>query len=258
MKITINDKKLFRKLDDIIPSLDSELIDTYFKNNFSNNMQELLTNIMKSPTEIFIEYVVKSSNKALSTLVKSYIYRDEIQLFDNYYILSNNAIRTICLIIESRYFDKWTKLYNTLNLEYNPIKPYSMTVEEQGTESMNTKSTISTETQDSVTSTEDTNSSGVNDYNKYGFNSETSVPTDKDNIINDVTSENSSSSTGSRSTDSTYDRTKPYEKSITRDGNIGNITQQELIEKERELLQYQIIDTIFRDIDGVITRSKYI
>ena len=39
--------------------------------------------------------------------------------------------------------------------------------------------------------------------------------------------------------------------------DIGNKTAQELINEQRELLKYQILDSIYEDLDSVLTRSCY-
>ena len=69
-------------------------------------------------------------------------------------------------------------------------------------------------------------------------------------------SESKNKSTSSNTT--IHGRTNNIDRELSRTGNIGNITQQELIKQERDIVQYIIWDTIYDDLNRVFTRSKYI
>ena len=92
----------------------------------------------------------------------------------------------------------------------------------------------------------------------YGFNSLEPVPSNKteNSSENLDSSENKNKSTSSNTT--IHGRTNDINRESSRTGNIGNITQQELIKQERDIVQYIIWDTIYDDLNRVFTRSKYI
>lgn len=54
-----------------------------------------------------------------------------------------------------------------------------------------------------------------------------------------------------------YNRTNNITRGTTRKGNIGNITNQQLIAEQRALLRERMCDIIFADLDEVLTRKKY-
>lgn len=257
MKITKNNYKLFRKLDDLIPTL--EEISNIFLSQGNNELNNVLKTIFgEELLPLYINYLARSKNKALSSLVKSLFDYYGAIYKDGYYTLSNDGVNQLLSILKYRFLTKWNKLYNTLNLNYNPIKPYDMTIIEDSQDKM----IADTETESSSSSTSENNETNENISNNnndvYGFNSTTSVPSDKNNSSSTDNSTYNSTDTNNKEISIGYDRTTEIDKTITRQGNIGNTTQQELIERERNVWQYQIMDTIFNDLDSVFTRSKYI
>lgn len=119
-----------------------------------------------------------------------------------------------------KFFDKWESLLTTLDLDYNPIHNYDMTEDEK----VNTY----LETSDNV------------DKYTNGFNSSTASPTDK--------SENTIT------VDGDWDNNK---RQLTRKGNIGVTTTQQMLEAEIKLRQYNILEQMFEDVDSVLTLSVY-
>ena len=122
--------------------------------------------------------------------------------------------------ILDKFASKWERLLDTLYLDYNPIHNYDMEEDEK----VNTY----LETSD--------------DIDKYtnGFNSSTASPTDK--------SENTII------VDGDWDNNK---RNLTRKGNIGVTTSQQMMESEIELRQYNFIEQMFEDIDSLLTLSVY-
>lgn len=154
--------------------------------------------------------------------------------FINYYIdnlsysLMNATISAneqLSKVILNKFLDKWNRIANAFLSDYNPINNYDM-VENEGT-SVNMKSNTET-----------------SDTQKYaGFNSGTTLPTATE-------SEGSSETTG----------TEEYNNSareLTRSGNIGVTTSQQMIQSEIELRKHNLIDIIFNDIDSVLFLDYY-
>ena len=124
-------------------------------------------------------------------------------------------------LIVLKYSDKWNKLYKAFfEDEYNPIENYSMVEEENA----NTSITNST--------------TGKN--NIYGFNTtaEDGVPQDNSSV----------ESTTSGDFDDNH-------RKLTRSGNIGVTTSQQMLQSEIELRQWNFYNMIMNDIDDVMCLS---
>lgn len=135
----------------------------------------------------------------------------------------DNQVRAI---IASRFEDKWSRLWELWNKEYDPLQPFDITLTETSSDKLDTIKDKSTY---------------IDNDSVYGFNSTEASPSDK----------------SSGSTDREYARDITRGRDYSRKGNIGNITKQELVKQEREVLQYQIIDTIFKDIASVLVRASF-
>lgn len=136
-------------------------------------------------------------------------------------LMAAASLDVVAKIILSKFSDKWNRLYDAfITTTYNPIENYSMT------ESEKTRSKIK------VTST---GKAGT-----YGFNSESAVPTGESN-----------SETVSEGNADDNNRT------LTRSGNIGVTTSQQMLKSELELREWNLYETIFADVDSMITLSIY-
>lgn len=89
--------------------------------------------------------------------------------------------------------------------------------------------------------------------NGRGSNSET------DNSSKTTTNEDKGKGTSSQNDEKleVYVRDNPINRKVTRTGNIGNITLQELTNQQREMLQWQFWDVVFQDCDTVLTRGMW-
>ncbi|MBR6518028.1 MAG: hypothetical protein IKT40_14440 [Bacilli bacterium] len=128
--------------------------------------------------------------------------------------------QTISELLLIKFGENWNRLLDTFYSDYNPIQNYDMVEEE------NQNTDISVDTSD--------------DRNTFGFNttSEDGVPMSKGNI-NQTT---------------TGDFEKNHRK-LTRSGNIGVTTSQQMIESEIELRRYNILNQIYTDMDTILTLS---
>ena len=231
-------------------------------NEMNNELKVLLTDISHNNVgTIMTNYISNRKYKLLSNLF--------IELIDNYGILYNNTYK--CYVpngsvykyladsIYTLYYDKWSKLLDTFNLKYDAIRPYDMTITDNATHKQG--GTTKTENNSDSTTTDDTTSKTTDNTTEnsiYGFNSDNAVPSDKNINRSTINDKGQTINTSTRSDTVTHGRTLEEDRDIIRKGNIGNITQQELIRQERELQEYIIWETIFNDLDRVLTRSKYI
>lgn len=144
-------------------------------------------------------------------------------------------------IIFNRYKDRWIKLSDLYSLEYDPIENYA-SVEVR---TPNTTTTVTNDVDLTVT-----NNQGVkNDV--YGFNSVEPVGQ------NEATQENTQTTTGTGDKNKSIE-TRAGDETITRRGNIGVTTSQQMLQSEIDLWKnWDFITEFFKDLDSIITLKIY-
>lgn len=209
-------------------------------------------------------------------------------------VLSSDNRTLIANILWAMFGIQWTRLWATMKpVDYDPLTNYKMEETIEGTESSTrtpdlTKGdtgTVQTTGQDkrtpNLTKTNtgtvknDGSATNTNQNGIWGFNSSTSVPSD----MSDGTATNENTTTGNLSetetgTDTT-DRTNTdtYNRSytetgtdttagtssrkLTRTGNIGTNTFQNLLQQERNIWIYDFFEQVFKDVDSVLTIPIY-
>lgn len=132
-----------------------------------------------------------------------------------------NALNKLVDIIYLKFKDKWNRIYDAyIKSTYNALENYSMTeVEKNNTKIMST----------------DSQKGG-----SYGFNSDVSVP------VSELTS--------TSVTEGTSDNNN---RELTRSGNIGVTTSQQMLESELQLRKYNFYEELFKDVNSVVTLSIY-
>lgn len=150
----------------------------------------------------------------------------------------------------------WTRLYKTTQLEYNPIENYDRI--EEWTEGENSARSVDAETTGNSTtdSTGSTNTSGTTTASDNGqkyvsaYNETDFTPTEKDTNTQNGSSETEQREEGNvnvkTAADTTTNETEKRDlvRSGRTHGNIGVTTSQQMIESEREVSLYNIIDVI--------------
>ena len=169
------------------------------------------------------EYLLNRQDRYISPLFER-IY--------NHYKDGENAMLTIsnklAYIIFNKFMKGWSKLADAVFSDYNPIENYNM----KENRSTLLEEVTNTENEETVT-------------NKYsGFN------TDQ---MKDVSE---SSSDGSIDTTKTTTGGKTNNE-LTRSGNIGVTTSQQMIESSYNLAKKKILDLIYRDIDTILFIDYY-
>ena len=207
--------------------------------------------------------------------------------------LSSGNRYTISNYVYSMFSGKWKHLWATMNPTYDPLTNYQMEETIEGTESSTrtpdlTKGdtgTVQSTGQDKRTPNltrtgtgtvkDDGTSSGNTQNNLWGFNSSTSIPSDMSDVTgtneNTTTRDLTENETGTDTTDKT--NTDTYNRSytetgtdttagmssrkLTRKGNIGTNTFQNLLQQERSLWMYNFFEQVFKDVDSVLTIPIY-
>jgi hypothetical protein len=209
-------------------------------------------------------------------------------------VLSSDNRTLIANILWAMFGIQWTRLWATMKpVEYEPLTNYKMEETVEGTESSTrtpdlTKGdtgTVQTTGQDKRTPNLTRNETGtVNDNGSatntnqngiWGFNSSTSVPSDMSDGTatneNTTTRDLTETQTGTDTTDHT--NTDTYNRSytetgtdttagtssrkLTRTGNIGTNTFQNLLQQERNIWMYDFFEQVFKDVDSVLTIPIY-
>lgn len=256
MKIKVNDIDLFKRVGNLFPTIeDFNIIFNLLPTRTMEILNLLTSDNIKTLTT---QYLSKSYNKLTSSLLDLLLLQYGVFKYEDYYKVDLNICQYISRLIDARFYKKWLKLFNSLDMSYDPIRPYDMDITEQ--EEENTENSVLIKRLNENTSNSESNDKTIIDENQnsiYGFNSNDAVPSDKSVNSSENTSNTSDSFNSSGSTDTDQNRKITNDRNIKRLGNIGNITQQELIKQERELQQYQIFDTIFKDLDSILTCGSY-
>lgn len=150
----------------------------------------------------------------------------------------------------------WTRLYKTTLLDYNPIENYDRI--EEWTEAEDTKknteadATGTSQTDTDGTSTRQSNTDGTINDQKYvsAYNENDFTPTERDNNTQSETNMTTQKDVGTvavkTSAENTTDETG--NRNLLRKGhvhgNIGVTTSQQMIQRERQVSLYNIIDVI--------------
>ena len=180
-----------------------------------------------------IDYLYRwSGNKPISPLIK--------QLCGNYETLPDNQYAIVAGVIWANYGDKWTRIYNTITEEYAPLENYDMTEHYEGsrTDDATTRDTASPNNNVIRSQTD----AGI-----YGYNSSSPAPSDKS-----VTE-----TTQGKDATSKYDNETGEEHELTRHGNIGVTTSQQMAESEIALRQYNFFEGVYKDIDKIVALPIY-
>lgn len=175
-----------------------------------------------------LEYLLNRQDRFLSPFferLKDYYFSDDQQSeFTN----QVNLAHRIALLIKTKFLTNWSKLADALFSNYNPIDNYNM---------VENRATLLEETTN--TETEETNKQ------KYaGFNADS---------MKDVSESSTEGSIDSTKT-TTGGKTN---NELTRRGNIGVTTSQQMIESEINLRKKNLLDLIYRDIDTILFIDYY-
>ena len=208
-------------------------------------------------------------------------------------VLPNNTKYTIAVGIYAMFGIQWARLWATMNPDYDPLNNYKMQETAEGEESSTrtpdlTKGdtgTVQTTGQDTRTpnltrtgtGTVKDEGSGTNKNQNgiWGFNSSESVPSDmsdgratnNNTTTRDLTDTETGTDTTDRTNTDTYNRSYTEtgtdttagksSRKLTRTGNIGTNTFQNLLQQERNIWMYDFFEQVFKDVDSVLTIPIY-
>lgn len=177
--------------------------------------------------------------------------------------IDSTSLVLLANIIYTKYGVKWSKQWETMHFEYNPISNYDMieemtndeTVHEFGHRINTTRSGNNSNTvEDEFSNNSET------ENKKAGFNSSDYQKDTQDITQNSGTQKSTqsgtNSETGSNTESGSNTDTRNY--TLTRSGNIGVTTSQQMIESERNLWMWNFFEQIvYPDVDRVLTINMY-
>lgn len=187
--------------------------------------------------DYFIGY---SNDKFISPLFSKFVENYNNSEIDIKVSMSSK----LASLVYNRFGKKWKKIYDALMTEYNPLENYSM--EEERTPDL-TEEETQNEKSDVKTSRE---TSATNSYK--GFNADAPVTINKTDGQEDV--ETSGAKLDNEITKST---THTGTETLTRSGNIGVTTSQQMLQSEFEVRQYDFYKMMYNDIDSLLCLSIY-
>lgn len=184
------------------------------------------------------------------------------KLLENY--TEDEALDYLAKLIYATYGKNWNRIYQALEVEYNPIHNYNME------EKISTNTNISTSSKGG-SSQKNTSSNSSNETNNtniqveqgyYGFNSSTSNPNNcGNNNTNEVIKSEDSGSSNTTIDNINEDVVKGSEednyKKTTRSGNIGVTTTQKMLNEELEIRKTIFFNNIMKDLDKLLCLNIY-
>lgn len=251
-----------------------------------NNMSDLPWLTVMTNSQLDALYFGMHSGERFSS---RYITR----LINDDGVLHNNAKYAIAASVYAMFGTQWRHMWATMNPTFDPLTNYKMEETVEGTESSTrtpdlTKGdtgTVQTTGQDKRTpdltrkgtgTVKDDGSATNNNQNGiWGFNSSTSVPSDmsdgtatnENTTTRDLTETEIGTDTTDRTNTDTYNRSYTEtgtdttagtsSRKLTRTGNIGTNTFQNLLQQERNIWMFDFFEQIFKDVDSVLTIPIY-
>lgn len=201
-----------------------------------------------------------SGNKTVSPLIDSFIETNAEETTPT--TLTDTQKTVLCNIAITRFGDKWDKLYEALQIEYEPLENYSMTQTE--TPNITKKMSVSEDfaiTDETKTKTDiSTSLTGGSETSVYGFNSPASVPSGESDTSSTSRTQGADSdnkSTSTRTQDGYTQEQETGTRTLVRSGNIGVTTSQQMLESEFKVREYDFFLTMFADVDKILSTKIY-
>lgn len=179
-----------------------------------------------------IEYMLSRSGNKISS-----VFLDRLTQGG---VINSSGLDVIVRTLYTHFSIKWDKLYNITKAEYDPIENYSMVEKE----TPNITHTRKTSVDNEVTQ------EGANNSYVYAFNSSNPSPQGKND--NNITTKSKADGDKNVITDM-----ETGERELTRSGNIGVTTSQQMIQSEIDLWKWNFYESVFDDVDKVLTINYY-
>lgn len=146
--------------------------------------------------------------------------------------LDSTQISRLVDVIRSKFSYDWAKLWTATRTSYSPLENYDM--QEYGDTGLQRDATLSRET--------DMTNTGTDSIAAFGSGTYTGIAQSVGNTVGSTL----------KNVDTTdYDEIGAH--TLNRHGNIGVTTSQQMLESEYELRKRHFFDTVFNDVDSILT-----
>ena len=258
MAVLTNDYTQVKIIDDMFPvsTTDIETFMSDILQSYHPQINEFLQTIGFS----WNDYALSVNSRFLTPYVRMLVNREkELQpltsrFYPEVFVPNSVTFNVVFGAVESIYLEKWKKLKSALETQYGIIKPYDMSTVEHEDNKLITK-TDGTQTHAYTDSDNVTKDDEQSEDKIYGFNSTDGVKSDSNSTTHQMTSSGTDSGTKTNKLD--YDSDRDVDKTTTRTGNTGNITSQEMIERELKLREYLLYQVIYKDLNEYLTLMVY-
>ena len=241
-----NTKDYYSFINDFIDAVEAE----------QSQLYTLIESVYPSPNiqslGFFWDYFFNNGERTVSTWVE--------YMVDRYSNMEDTQFtRNVANVMYSRYYAKWKAQSEALYATYDILSPYDMTINETESNQLDTDTKIDQTTTGTYSDSDKLNSHNTGNTDSiYAFNStENPVPTDKSVGTEDSARSGSGSNSGTKNITTDYGSKRDITRNLTRKGNIGNTTKQELIERELRLRDNLVYKIMFKDLNELLTRSVY-
>ena len=167
----------------------------------------------------------------------------------------NDFLALFSDMLEREFANKWTKLYETTVLEYNPI----WNVDGAETTTTAAQHTITTDTNHAntvVTSTELRRRSTTRERKEFPYDSDTGKPTESETVT-EAPATDTRTDTNPETVADHETNTDQFTVTHERHGNIGVTMTQDLIKKEREVSEFLLYEVVLPDVANFLTIPIY-
>lgn len=223
-----------------------------------------------TPQQMGIAYVLRhSGKKEASSLVSDFCDVDGH--------LTTEGEVTVAGIIETMFKDQWDRIYDALTTEYNPLENYNMIEEGQDIDKMEygektkeynhgAKSSSDqygaqsgSSTKGAMESSEEDEISAFNSSSYQDSNRKSSNEGSRSDSFNRSSYTDGHSETAYKDSEvsSAEDDTTTKDHQLTRSGNIGVTTSQQMLQSEFDVRAYRFFEQMFRDIDSLCALRVY-
>lgn len=235
--------------------LDSDMLSAIYT-SLRSGLHDDLNNLLKqlrfpNVRSIFENYRYENGERTISPLIENII---------EVYKEPEAQAAAITGWLDAHYYIKWKAQYDALAVEYDILSPYDMTINETESNQLDTDTRIDQTSTGTYSDSDKLNSHNTdNTDSTFAFNSTTNpVPTDKSVETEDSSRTGTGSNSGTKNITTDYGSKRDITRNLTRKGNIGNTTKQELIERELRLRNTLVYKIIFKDLNEFFTRMVYI
>lgn len=214
------------------------------------NMSNMPKFIEDNKTDLDYQLGLRYGEKVLSPLVLRVYEKNE-----NTECTLNDFLALFSDMIEREFANKWTKLYETTVLKYNPIWNVD------GTETTTTAAQHSktTDTDHPYTFKTDTmlgQRKTTNEKKEFPYDSDTGKPTETTTVTTPAVTDSRTDISPEKVSDHETN-TDQFTVTHERHGNIGVTMTQDMIRKEREVSEFLLYEVVLPDVANFLTIPIY-